>query len=298
MTSLWIIIGLIVAAASVSVLGATFSVVGLGALFSGAALAVFAMAGSLEFAKFVLAAYLHQRWRIINPVMKTYMLFSIVILSAITSMGIFGFLSNAYQSASSVLEAEGIKMDALKSQESRNTAEIARINKSIDEIPNSRVSKKIAARAEAEPAIAALIKSTEQLEKQIADSNLKLLDVKQKVGPLIYIARSFHIEIDTVVKYLILVFVSVFDPLAICLVIASTEAIETRRKGHLHPHTVIPVATTPVVAPSVAVAPNAEVPLAPPPPPAPPADTPAVAEVAGDEVIQMRFTDDTNQKAG
>jgi hypothetical protein len=229
MTSLWIIIGLILASICVSFLGAAFSVVGIGALFSGAVMAVCAMAGSLELAKFVLAAYLHQRWNAINPIMKTYLLCSVVVLSAITSMGIFGFLSNAYQSASNTLEAEIIKVEALKVQRTNNAAEIARLNKSIDEIPIERLTKKLAIRARFEPAISSLVRNSEEIDKQVAEANIRILDIKQKVGPLIYISKAFKIDIDTVVKYLIMVFVSVFDPLAICLVVATTEALESRR---------------------------------------------------------------------
>lgn len=230
MTSLWIIIGLIIASISVSTLGAIFSIDGLGSLFSGAVLAVSAMAASLELAKFILAAYLHQTWKDVNIVMKIYMIFAIVTLSVITSIGIFGFLSNAYQSASNVLEAETIKVEAQKVQQKNNNAEIIRLNRTIDEIPANRVSKKIAARNKVEPAIVALLKNSEQIDKQVAISNIKLLAIKQKVGPLIYISKIFKLEIDVVVKYLILVIVSVFDPLAICLVISVTGAIDSRRK--------------------------------------------------------------------
>ena len=230
MTSLWIIIGLIIASISVSTLGAIFSIDGLGSLFSGAVLAVSAMAASLELAKFVLAAYLHQTWKDVNIVMKVYMIFAIITLSVITSMGIFGFLSNAYQSASNVLEAETIKVEAQKVQQRNNNAEVARLNRTVDEIPSTRVSKKIAARNKVEPAIVALLKNSEQIDKQVAISNIKLLAIKQKVGPLIYIAKIFKLEIDVVVKYLILVIVSVFDPLAICLVISATGAIDSRKK--------------------------------------------------------------------
>src|SRR5258706_15136638 len=110
MVALWCIIGLIVAAVSVSVLGASFSIFGLSQLFSGASLAIIAMATALEFAKFVLAAYLHQTWVRQNIIFKSYLSSAVVILSVITSMGIFGFLSNAYQSASSVLDSENIKL--------------------------------------------------------------------------------------------------------------------------------------------------------------------------------------------
>ena len=233
MVALWCVIGLILATASVSTLGAAFSVVGIGALFSGALLAVYAMAASLEFAKFVLAAYLHQRWNNLNRVFKYYLAFAVVILSCITSMGIFGFLSDAYQSASTAIEAENIKIANLKNLKSSQENEIVRLNRSIDEIPETRISKRLKARAEAEPMIAAMTKKIEALESQIGQSNLNMLEVKKKVGPLIYIAKAFNMEIDAVVKYFILLFVSVFDPLAICLVIATSEALDSRKKALL-----------------------------------------------------------------
>ncbi|HEY8271991.1 MAG TPA: hypothetical protein VIG33_13960 [Pseudobdellovibrionaceae bacterium] len=259
MISLWCVIGLIAATISVSTLGATFSVVGLAALFSGASLAVSAMAASLELAKFILAAYLHQRWTELNIIFKAYLVAAIIILSAITSLGIFGFLSNAYQSASAALEAESVKSESLKAQQAHNQAEISRLTRSIDEIPANRISKRIEVRKEIEPAIAALTKQTQQLESLMTQSNLRTLELKNKVGPLIYIAKAFKLDIDTVVKYLILLLVSVFDPLAICLVIATSGALETRRRG---------VAASP---------------------------PPSGIE---DEVIQMRFVDDKDQSTG
>lgn len=229
MISLWITFGLVISAASVASLGAYFSIVGLGALFSGAVLAVWLMAGSLEFAKFTLAAYLHQVWNSLNKVYRLYLIFAVVILSIITSLGIFGFLSEAYQSAAVVLEAENIKLENVKKQQQLITNEIARLNAAIDEIPTSRISRKLSARAEVEPVIKELNKKFEEGERTVAAANLTILEVKKKVGPLIYISRAFDINIDTVVKYLILIFISVFDPLAICLVVASTHAIESRK---------------------------------------------------------------------
>jgi hypothetical protein len=243
MVAIWVIIGLIVSAACVSALGAAFSVVGLGALFSGAMLAVWAMAGSLEFSKFVLAAYLHQRWKELNILFRAYLVFAVVVLSLITSMGIFGFLSDAYQSSSHEIEEVNIKIANLRSQQKLNEAEIARLNKAIDEIPDSRVSKKIKARAESEPRISALTKESEEIDRKIGTANLKLHEIKKKIGPLVYIARATNKDIDTIVTYLILVFVIVFDPLAICLVIATSEAIEARRRWKLNPQ--VPVSTAP-----------------------------------------------------
>lgn len=234
--SLWITIGLVIAAALVSTLGAYFSIIGIGALFSGALVAVCLMAGSLEFAKFVLAAYLHQTWKNINVAFKIYMTFAVITLSAITSIGVFGFLSDAYQSASTVLEGETIKLENLKKQQEMITTEVERLNYSVEEIPEERISKRLAARQAIEPRILELNKKYADNEKTITESNLNILEVKKKVGPLIYISRNFNIPIDKVVQYLILIFVSVFDPLAICLVIAATYSIETRKNKHLVKH--------------------------------------------------------------
>jgi hypothetical protein len=228
MIPIWILVGLIISGTSVSMLGAYFSIKGLGALFSGAMFAVWLMAGSLELSKFVLAAYLHRQWKRMNSIYKSYLVSSVVILSLITSMGIFGFLSEAYQSASAILESENIKMQSLQVQVTGAQNEINRLNRSIDEIPANRVTKRIQARKEVEPTISEKTKQIEQLNIQISQAQMTMLEAKKKVGPLIYISKAFNLDIDVVVKYLILIFVLVFDPLAICLVIAISESLISR----------------------------------------------------------------------
>lgn len=228
MIQLWVIIGLALSAAAVSALGATFSVLGMGKLFSGAMLAVWLMSGALELAKFTVAAYLHQTWSNIGFIFRTYLISSVVILSIITSMGIFGFLSDAYNASSAILESENIRLQRLQNEQTQANAEIARIIRSIDEIPSDRITKKMKARADVEPAIKDLNAKIGRTEAQIADAKIKIIEVKQKVGPLIYISKAFNLDIDTVVKYLILVLVSVFDPLAICLVIGFSDAVIKR----------------------------------------------------------------------
>lgn len=225
---IWITLGLIISAFCVSILGAYFSIVGLGALFSGAVIAVWLMAAALEFSKFVLAAYIHQRWQELGKTFKYYLTFAIVVLSCITSLGIFGFLSDAYQSASTAIQSENIRLETEKNQMEMTRQEIARLNKAIDEVPDARISKKMKIRAQMEPTIAELTKKLDTFEKNISHYNLSIVEIQKKVGPLIYISRAFNIGIDTVVKYLIFVFVLVFDPLAICLVIASSQAISSQ----------------------------------------------------------------------
>jgi hypothetical protein len=231
MVALWCVVGLIISAVSVSVLGAAFSINGLSQLFAGAATAIIAMSAALELSKFVLAAYLHQSWKRLNFLFKTYLLVAIVVLSVITSLGIFGFLSNAYQSASTVLEAETIKVESRKADLARANDEVARLYRAVDEIPVSHTTKRVAMRAEIEPQAAVLRAKIEQINKDITQANLQIIEVKKKVGPLIYIAKAFKVDIDEVVKYLIMIFIFVFDPLAICLVIATSDALESRKKA-------------------------------------------------------------------
>ena len=88
------------------------------------------------------------------------------------------------------------RSDALKAEQTRNTDEIARINQSIDEIPASRITKKIQARKDAEPVVQELQKKAEMFGEEMKQIELKNLDVKTKVGPLIYVARAF-IRIST-----------------------------------------------------------------------------------------------------
>jgi hypothetical protein len=188
------------------------------------------MASALEFSKFVVAAFLHRSWKQLGYLYKTYMLLAVIVLSGITSMGIFGFLSDAYQASAVDLSANQIQIESTQAELARTTEELNRINRSLDEIPNTRVTKKMQAHKDVEPMIQQLNHKSEDLANQLKQLDLKNLDVKMKVGPLVYVAKAFKQDIDTVVKWLILVFVGVFDPLAICLVIAASEALKTTQE--------------------------------------------------------------------
>lgn len=298
---IWITIGLIVSAICVSTLGAYFSIIGIGALFSGAVLAVWFMAAALELSKFVLAAYIHQRWKEIGGAFKYYLTFAIVILSVITSLGIFGFLSDAYQSASTAISSENIRLDTEKNQMEMTKQEIARLNKAIDEVPDARITKKMKLRSEMEPAIAELTKKLAGFEQRISTYNLSIVEIQKKVGPLIYISRAFNIEIDTVVKYLIFIFVLVFDPLAICLVIASSQAINSRsfpvpvrvRKPEDEVQAVqsTPAAAAAPVAPASEVIPQTPIPAVAQQPAAAALPVKEIDPFENAEIIEMAFED-------
>lgn len=227
----WIYIILLgTAAFLVSVIGAVFSIMGLTSLFAGATLSVGIMAASLEFAKLVSAGFLYRYWGHVNPVMRTYLSAAVVVLSVITSMGIFGYLSNAYQRSSLELNSMRLDMESLRRKEMLVQTEIQKIEKFIGEIPSSRISKKFALYNESRGHVTQLTEQSKVLNTEMEELRRKMLNMETEVGPIIFVAEMVDVPVDAVAKFLILVFVSVFDPLAICLVFAMNLAIRIREK--------------------------------------------------------------------
>ena len=214
----------------ISSIGATFSIFGLTSLFAGAVTSVGLMAASLEFAKLVTAGFLYRYWGHIYSTMRVYLSMSVVILSLITSMGIFGFLSNAYQQSSMQYRRHKIEMDGLVAKETLIREEVSKIEKFISEIPSNRISKKFSMYEESRYRVQDLNTDALEIQKQIHELKMKMLTVQTDIGPMMYVAELVDADVDTVAKFLILIFVSVFDPLAICLVFAVSLAIRLKEK--------------------------------------------------------------------
>lgn len=224
---------LIISAALVSFIGATFSVTGLAKLFAGAPLAVMFMAGSLEFAKVVTAGFVHQNWHKLSWALKIYLSISVFILMVITSVGIFGYLSHAYQKASIALNASQIQLDAQNREVSMVQSEITRMQKAVEEIPITRLSKRTELQKQFEPEIQRLQRRSFELNTSIQKIMLERQSYQTEIGPLIYIAETFNMKMDTVARLFIFIFVCVFDPLAICLVFAVSWSINERREREI-----------------------------------------------------------------
>ena len=214
----------------ISGVGAYFSIVGLAALFAGASFSVGLMAAVLEFSKLVVAGFLYRYWAKAGFFMRLYLSIALATLVGITSMGIFGYLSNAYQKSSSDLKTRQLRVGQLQNESKRIDIEVAQIEKFISEIPVNRISKKFEVRKEADPHLQELKKRQNELLALIGRENMEILQTSVKVGPLIYVAQVFDIPVDIVAQYLILVFVMVFDPLAICLVFAWSLALKLREE--------------------------------------------------------------------
>jgi hypothetical protein len=221
---------LLTATVVVSITGALFSITGLASLFGGAPKEVAIMAAALELSKFIIVGFVYRYWGHIHRPLRLYLIFSIVVLMVITSIGIFGYLSNAYEMAAGDLRSQILELEALERENQRAQGQIAEYRKFIDEIPETRLSRKFEFQQEYAPKITALQRESSEIMKAIDLKRQGMLKLNTKVGPVIYLARVFGTDVDTAVKWLIILFVSVFDPLAVSLVFCLNLIVRLREK--------------------------------------------------------------------
>ena len=214
---------------------AFYSVFGLSKLFSGATFAVVIMAGSLEFAKLVSASFLYRYWTKVNNWLKYYMLVGVVILVLITSAGIFGFLSNAYQGATVEFEKESTKLlykeDRLSQLQEDKQYLKEELEFAISELPDNYITAKRQLREDYNPKVLEVNDQILDIKSEIGDLKTALIETGVDVGPAIYLARVFDTDVDSVVKYFIFILIFVFDPMAVALVIAYNIAMVNRHSG-------------------------------------------------------------------
>lgn len=251
---------ILITALAISIIGSGFSVIGLSQLFAGASLAVIIMASVLEVGKVIITTALHTYWTILNKGLKIYLSTAVGILMIITSAGIYGFLSNAYQKTANELEIhEGeinilvTKKEAFQASIDENKRLITdkvnekegtsnRLNKRINDIDftkGNQSRRADIATAEGNKRLNTISSEIDVLNAKnsvLLDSvnkyNVKVLELKSgskiagEVGPLKYISELTGTPMANVVNYLILLLIFVFDPLAIALVLATNRIFE------------------------------------------------------------------------
>jgi len=251
---------ILLSALSVSGSAAFYSVSGLSKLFAGASFEVIIMAGSLEIAKLVTATLLHQYWSTLNKLLKYYLTLAVVVLMVITSMGIYGFLSAAYQDTFNQLMKRDNqiaflqeKVDFYQADVTRYERELQQISDNIATLSNAKATSiqvrdtSVAGGVRQTISTAELrlsqnrIRTEEANRKeirakrdQVADSlqryQLNILELKSdtdvagELGPLEYLSGLTGIGMDRIINWLLIVIVFVFDPLAVSLVIAANFA--------------------------------------------------------------------------
>ena len=249
-------------ALSVSASAAFYSISGLSKLFAGAALAVIIMTTSLEVAKLVIASLLYQYRKTIPKLLKYYLTVAAVVLVLITSMGIYGFLSAAYQetaakagSIDAQISLIETKRDNVREQLAVYSDEKSSINTAVAELRSGLSNNKIQYKdRETGQIITTTSSSTRRsLEKQLDQAILRQTEINTKVdglnerlfeyeteivevsinndiagelGPLKYLSGLTGTPMDKIINYLLLTIIFVFDPLAIALVIAANYSFE------------------------------------------------------------------------
>jgi hypothetical protein len=173
--------------------------------------------------------------------MKSYLLVGVITLILITSAGIFGFLSNAYQGATIEFEKQSTtllyKEDRLEQLEDDKVYLKDELEQSVKALPDNYPTAKRKLREEYNPKVLALNDQILGIKQEIGDLKVSLIETGVDVGPAIYLARSFNTDIDTVVKFFIFILIFVFDPLAVSLVVAYNVAITGNKKWEVYGET-------------------------------------------------------------
>lgn len=232
-----------VSALFVASCSAFFSVTGLGLLFHGASTSVIIMASSLELAKLVTAAYLKQKWSELEKLLKFYLSLAVFVLMIITSVGIYGYLSDAFQQQSIELNRVERQIAVIDNKIKLNQRDIDRYEQKITNLTNIRNSQeqnysKLIDKEKGTSRIVSLIRNA---DAEISTSSLKIdslnssnaayfqqidqiknenIGLEKKVGGFRFVSEGLGVDIKTAVKWFILLLVFVFDPLAIAMVLA------------------------------------------------------------------------------
>lgn len=239
------IVILILTTLSIAGSAAFFSIYGLAQIFTGSFWPVVVMASSLEAGKLVSASYLYRYWNTISKLMKGYLFIAIFILMAITSAGVFGFLSAAYQQDILPLELneqkiqllleEKEEIELLKQQRRERRLQIdADIAKQPEGWITARQRLLESYSSELQQLhddIGEYTKRTREITEEIQKLKGTNLEQKAHIGPIIYIANAFKASTDEATKWVILLIIFAFDPLAVILTVGANIAVIERKGG-------------------------------------------------------------------
>jgi len=238
-------------ALAISAVAAYYSIIGLIAIFSAAVIPIAVMGVVLETGKLVTASWLYHYWKKVPRLLKTYLISAVVILMFITSMGIFGFLSKAHIEQTTITSDKSLEISSVQSEIERHKKDIFRAEQSLQLLDNAlikytdlgAVTKGLNARKEqqgerdelnesiqsATDKIATLTKTKYGLQKQ-------QLQIESEVGPIRYIAELIYGEssqsvLEDAVRWVIIIIVFVFDPLAVLLLISANITLKEESKS-------------------------------------------------------------------
>ena len=240
-----------ISAISISIIAAGYSIMGLATLFAGAVIPIIAMGSALEVGKLVAASWLYNNWR--NPLVpksiKAYLTGAVVVLIFITSMGIFGFLSKAHLDQVQPVSSNNIKIELIDKQISQQEKIIERAQGTLDQLDRALdkyidmeyVTRGLKERKKQEEERNLLTTAINNASDKIGELTLQKSElaleqdkIEAEVGPIKYIAELIYGEqakdhFDKAVRWVIIVLIFVFDPLAVLLLIAANISLRSRK---------------------------------------------------------------------
>ena len=243
-------------ALSLSVIAAYYSIAGLAAIFAAAVIPIMIMGSILELAKVVVTIWLHEYWTRARWLMKAYLVSAVIMLMVITSMGIFGFLSKAHSDQSLVSGDSQAKVSIFdekirtaKDNVDANRKALKQMDEAVDQVMGRSADEKgadkaVSIRRSQAKERARLLSEIDTEQKTIAKLNeeaaplrAEFRKIEAEVGPIKYIAALIYGDnpdtnvLEKAVRWVIILLVCVFDPLAIMMLLASTESLKWAREG-------------------------------------------------------------------
>lgn len=226
---------------------AYYSIIGLIAIFPGAVFAIALMGSSLELAKLIAASWLYRNWDIAPKFIKIYFVFAIVILMGITSLGAFGFLSKVHLETSIGIADNSIEIARIEAQITSEQRQLDNAQRSIETLDgmlqmnfNAVQTNRIRnSQKQERNDLNQIIKESSdkivELKGQLAPLQKENIEVEAKIGPLKYIAELIYGDnakdyFDDAVRFVIILIVLVFDPLAVLLLIAANVSFMNSNK--------------------------------------------------------------------
>lgn len=218
-----------IAAFLIEGLGTYVSVIGLSTLF-GANPVIIALAVALDLGKLVVVSLLYTYWKQLSKLMKMYALVAATITMIITSAGAAGYLSGEFQKAIIGTQEIGLKVEVLKTEQAKLEERKKQIDNSIAAIPDRyTASQKIRLINQFKEEQKQVTTRLMEISKQLPDMQIQQIGVEAKAGPILYVAKAFDVPVEQAVKWVILMIIFVFDPLAVFLIIAGNFLLNQRR---------------------------------------------------------------------
>jgi hypothetical protein len=219
-------------AIALSAIAAFYSVIGLAQIFPGSFWPIILMGSVLEAAKLVTVSWLYNNWEETNRLMKYYFSIAIILLMAITSMGIFGYLSRAHIESNIVVGANTVQLKTIETQEkiAKERLDYLLARAKDPSTASNKLDKQI------QETQADLTRLTKEKLPLMAEEN----KLTAEIGPIKYIAEIFYDRddagfIDKAVRLVIFTIIVVFDPLAVLLLIASNQTYKRIKAERMDP---------------------------------------------------------------